>query len=164
MRMAANGFDRGRRDGGTGKSSSTRDADGGLANGMPNSDREMSPIGGTSYAAAYVSGVAALVRSRFPDLNAQQVVGRITGTAHTAARAPSNLVGAGTVDAVAALTWQLPAEVDVDPAAVRQTAAPPAPAPENPLPRAVAFTGVGLLAALVLAVSVARAQRKDTSS
>ncbi len=142
----------------------SNDADGGLANGMPNSDREMSPIGGTGYAAAYVSGVAALVRSRFPDLNAQQVVGRITGTAHTAARAPSNLVGAGTVDAVAALTWQVPAEVDVDPAAVRQTAAPPAPAPENPLPRAVAFTGVGLLAALVLAVLVARAQRKDTSS
>ncbi|MDZ4270171.1 MAG: S8 family serine peptidase, partial [Mycobacterium sp.] len=142
----------------------SNDADGGLANGMPNSDQEMSPIGGTSYAAAYVSGVAALVRSRFPEMTAQQVVGRITGTAHAAARAPSNLVGAGTVDAVAALTWQLPAEFDVDPAAVRQTAAPPAPAPTDPLPRVVAFTGVALLASLVLAALVARAKRKDTFS
>ena len=47
-------------------------------------------IGGTSYAAAYVSGVAALVRSKFPDLTAAEVIHRITATAHGAARSPSN--------------------------------------------------------------------------
>jgi membrane-anchored mycosin MYCP len=142
----------------------SNDADGGLANGLPSSDQEMSPISGTGYAAAYVSGVVALVRSRFPELTAQQVVSRITGTAHTSARSPSNLVGAGSVDPVAALTWQVPAEIDVDPAAVRQTAAPPLPAPEDPAPRVVAFAGVGVLAVLVFAALVVSAKRKDNRS
>ena len=84
---------------------------GGLANGMPNDQLELFPISGTSYAAAYVSGVAALVRSKFPELTAEQVVRRITATANGAARSPSNLVGAGSVDPVAALTWDLPEEV-----------------------------------------------------
>ena len=139
-------------------------ADGGLANGMPDSEQEMSPISGTGYAAAYVSGVAALVRSRFPELSAAQVVNRITATAHSAARSPSNLVGAGTVDPVAALTWQVPAEVEIGPPAVRQTAAPPTPQPEDPTPRVFAFTGLGVLAAAVLAALVVSAKRKDKTS
>jgi len=142
----------------------SNDAGGGLANGMPNNEQEFSPVSGTGYAAAYVSGVAALVRSRFPELTAEQVVNRLTATARTAARSPSNLVGAGTVDPVAALTWQVPPEVDVDPAAVRQTAAPPTPAPEDPTPRVVAFAGMGVLAALVLAALVVSAKRKDRTS
>lgn len=137
---------------------------GGLANGMPNNQQGVSPISGTGYAAAYVSGVAALVRSRFPDLSAQQVVNRITGTARGAARTPSNLVGAGTVDPVAALTWDVPAEVDVDPAAVREIPPPPMPAPTDPVPRMVAFTGAGVLALIVIAVVVASRKRKDTTS
>ena len=56
-----------------------------------------------------MSGVAALVRSKYPALTATQVVRRITATAHNGARAPSNVVGAGNVDPVAALTWELPA-------------------------------------------------------
>lgn len=141
-------------------------ADGGLANGMPDSEQGMAPISGTGYAAAYVSGVAALVRSRFPDLTAQQVLSRISGTAHTGARSPSNLVGAGSIDPVAALTWVVPEGPDivVDPAAVRQTPAPVPPAPEDPTPRVVAFAGAGVLAALVLAVMVASAKRKDNNT
>ncbi len=139
----------------------SNDAAGGLANGMPNDEQGLSPISGTGYAAAYVSGVAALVRSRFPELSAEQVVKRLTATAHTAARSPSNLVGAGSLDPVAALTWQVPAEADVDPTAVRHTAAPPLPAPEDPRPRMVAFAGVGIVAVLVLAALVAGAKRKD---
>lgn len=142
----------------------SNDEAGGLANGMPNNQQQMDAISGTSYAAAYVSGVAALVRSRFPGMSAPQVVERLTGTAHTAARSPSNLVGAGTVDPVAALTWNVPAIVDVDPAAVRQVAAPAPPAPRDPLPRIVAFAGVGVLALLVLAALVVGTKRKDTSS
>jgi membrane-anchored mycosin MYCP len=51
---------------------------GGLANGLPNDQLEMFPISGTSYAAAYVSGVVALVRSNFPNLTAVAVMHRIT--------------------------------------------------------------------------------------
>ncbi len=138
----------------------SNDAIGGLANGMPNNEQQLSPIRGTSYSAAYVSGVVALVRSRFPALSAQQVVSRISATAHTAARSPSNLVGAGSVDPVAALTWQVPAEPRVDSTAARQIAAPPPPAPQDPMPRLVAFAGVGVLAALVLGTLMASAKRK----
>ncbi len=47
---------------------SNRD-DGGLANGLPNEHQQLVPLNGTSYAAGYVSGVAALVRSKYPELN-----------------------------------------------------------------------------------------------
>ncbi|PRC47596.1 type VII secretion-associated serine protease, partial [Mycobacterium sp. ITM-2017-0098] len=141
----------------------SNDDAGGLANGLPGNEQQLVPISGTGYAAAYVSGVAALVRSRFPDMNAAQVVDRLTGTARTAARSPSNLVGAGSVDPVAALTWNVPA-ADVDPATVRQVAAPTPPVPRDPLPRVVAFAGVGVLGLLVLAALVMGVNRKDTPS
>jgi membrane-anchored mycosin MYCP len=141
-------------------------AGGGLANGQPNDQQEMFPINGTSYSAAYVSGVAALVRSKFPDLRADEVVRRITATANGAARSPSNLVGAGGVDPVAALTWDVPAPPEAGTAAeVRSVSAPPPPAPDDPTPRTVAFVGTGVLALAVLATAVVSAhRRKDTAS
>src|SRR5581483_2405304 len=117
---------------------SNRD-DGGLANGTPNEHQQLVPLNGTSYAAGYVSGVAALVRSKYPDLNAPQVIHRITATARNGARAPSNVVGAGTLDPVAALTWELPTANNHDKAPVKHVAAPPEPAPKSPMPRIVAF-------------------------
>jgi membrane-anchored mycosin MYCP len=138
---------------------------GGLANGLPNDQQELFPISGTSYATAHVSGVAALVRSKFPDLRAYEVVRRITSTAHGAARSPSNLVGAGGVDPVAALTWDVPDAPTADAAAVRPVAAPPSPAPEDPTPRTVAFVGTGVLALAVLATAVVSVyRRKDIAS
>lgn len=142
----------------------SNDEVGGLANGMLNNEQQMDPISGTGYATAYAAGVAALVRSRFPTLTAREVVNRLTGTAHGAARSPSNLSGAGTIDPVAALTWNVPAAADADPAAVTQVAAPAVPGPDDPLPRAVAFAGVGALVLLVLAAFVVTAKRKDRSS
>lgn len=137
---------------------------GGLANGLPNAQQELSGISGTSYAAAYVSGVAALVRSKFPDLTADQVVRRITATANSAARSPSNLVGAGGVDPVAALTWNVPDERAFS-AEVRQVAAPPPPAPEDATPRTIAFVGTGVLAlAVLIAIAISAHRRKDTGS
>ena len=139
---------------------------GGLANAQPNDKQEMFPINGTSYSAAYVSGVAALVRSKFPDLRAEEVVRRITATANGAARSPSNLVGAGGVDPVAALTWDVPETPNPDAGAeVKSVSAPPPPAPDDPTPRTVAFVGTGVLALAVLATAVVSAhRRKDTAS
>ncbi|OBB03631.1 type VII secretion-associated serine protease mycosin [Mycobacteriaceae bacterium 1482268.1] len=136
---------------------------GGIANALPNDQQELSPLSGTSYAAAYVSGVAALVRSRFPDLNAAQVVRRLTQTAQGAAPSPSTLVGAGSVDPVAALTWQV-APVDPKTPNSRQIAAPQPPPAENPLPRIVAFAGTGALAVAVLVTAAVARRRKDSSA
>jgi membrane-anchored mycosin MYCP len=62
---------------------------------------------GTSFAAAFVSGVVALVRSAHPGLNAAQVVARIEATAH-GGTGPGT--GHGMVDPVRAVTAVLPAE------------------------------------------------------
>lgn len=141
--------------------------EGGLANGLPDNTGELFPLSGTSYATAYVSGVAALVRSRFPQLTAGEVVRRLTATAHGGARSPSSVVGAGSVDPVAALTWELPAEVRADaaatPAPPKPIAAPPDPVRPDSTPRTVALIGSGLLAGAVLVAVVVSRRRKDTA-
>lgn len=143
---------------------SNRDG-GGLANGLPDDHQRLVELSGTSYAAGYVSGVAALVRSRYPQLTATQAVRRITATAHNGARDPSNVVGAGTVDPVAALTWELPAGQPGAPAA-KPVAVPPAPAPKDTRPRTIAFAGTAALALVVAAAAavatIAARRKKET--
>jgi membrane-anchored mycosin MYCP len=136
---------------------------GGLANALPNDQGDLFGLNGTSYAAAYVSGVAALVRSRFPALTAAQVVRRLTASAHGAARSPSNLVGAGIVDPVAALTWDISDTDSVAPE-TRQIAAPEAAAEKDSTPRTIALAGTGaLLVVAVLTAAIAANRRKATS-
>ncbi len=141
---------------------------GGLANGLPNDHQQQIALSGTSYAAGYVSGVAALVRSKYPGLTATQVVRRITATAHNGARAPSNVVGAGTLDPVAALTWELPADNAPGVTPAKPVTVPPAPAPKDTTPRTVALAGTAALAALVAAVgaiaAIAARRRKEHTS
>jgi membrane-anchored mycosin MYCP len=150
--------------GGNIASVSNRDG-GGLANGLPDDHQQQIALSGTSYAAGYVAGVAALVRGKYPGLTATQAIHRITATAHNGARAPSNMVGAGSVDPVAALTWELPASNEPGVAA-KPVAVPPAPAPQDNTPRTVAFVGTAALAVLVAAVAAiaAIARRKETTS
>ncbi|GFG74015.1 type VII secretion-associated serine protease mycosin [Mycobacterium botniense] len=134
----------------------------GLANGLPNEKQQLVPLSGTSYAAAYVSGVAALIRSKYPDLTAAQVVQRITATAHNGARVPSNVVGAGTLDPAAALTWQLPPTAQPGAAPVKPIAAPAEPPAKDPTPRTVAFAGTAVLALVVVAaVAIVARRRKE---
>ena len=128
---------------------------GGIANALPNDRGDLFALRSSSYAAAYVAGVAALVRSKFPALHSADVITRLTATAHGAARQPSNLVGAGIVDPVAALTWQLPgAPTQTPPVAV---APPSPPAAKDTTPATIAFVGTALLAlATLIAVVLAR--------
>jgi membrane-anchored mycosin MYCP len=63
----------------------------------------MRSMSGTSFSAAYVSGLAALVRAKYPNLSAVQVIQRIAWTAHSPADVVDNRIGYGTIDPVAAL-------------------------------------------------------------
>ncbi|BAX90656.1 type VII secretion-associated serine protease mycosin [Mycobacterium shigaense] len=143
---------------------SNRDG-GGLANGLPDEHQQLVALNGTSYAAGYVAGVAALVRSKYPALSAPEVMRRITATAHNGSRAPSDVVGTGSVDPVAALTWQLPAGSAPAAPSVKPVALPPAPAPADTTPRTVAFAGtagLALVVAVIAAVAVITRRKEST--
>ncbi len=104
---------------------------------------------GTSFAAAFVSGVVALVRSAHPGLTAAQVVARIEATAHGRA-GPGT--GHGMVDPVRAVTAVLPAES----ASTGPAGAAPSAASAPALTVAVIAGSFGLLAVVVTAVLAAR--------
>lgn len=127
--------------------------DDGLINAIDGPDNTLLVPAGTSFATAIVSGVAALVRAKFPDLSAYQVMQRLIHTARAPARGVDNQVGYGVVDPVAALTWDVPKG---PPEAPKQLSAPlslpKAPAPRNMTPVWVA-TG-GLTAALLIGGAV----------
>lgn len=119
------------------------------------------PIWGTSFSAAYVSGVAALVRAKYPALSAHQVINRIVQTAHNPPRGVDNQVGYGVVDPVAALTFDVPAAERLPPPAHSRilTPAAPQPAPDHRA-RTVALIFAGIVVAVVSgATLVARARR-----
>ncbi|MDI3420765.1 type VII secretion-associated serine protease mycosin [Streptomyces luteolus] len=59
---------------------------------------------GTSFAAPYVAGVAALMMDRYPDWNAQQIIARMQETAERPTAEPNRYVGWGVVDPLAALS------------------------------------------------------------
>lgn len=126
----------------------------GVINALPGGDDgALVPLAGTSYAAAYVSGLAALVRSRFPNLTARQVATRIINTAHAPARGVDNTVGRGIIDPVAALTYNIP--INGQPSETVQAAVLSIPAPPPPpdgKPKVVAAIVVGsVFGALLLA-------------
>ena len=86
----------------------------------------------TSWAAAEVSGVAALLRSQYPRESARQVVARLVATAEGSSAAPSPWTGAGVVQAHDALTRELSpgrsGRIEATVAETRADAqAPPAP-------------------------------------
>ena len=82
--------------------------DDGLINAIDGPDNSLLVPAGTSFSTAIVSGVAALVRAKYPQLSAYQVINRLTRTAHAPARGVDNQIGYGVVDPVAALTWDVP--------------------------------------------------------
>lgn len=134
---------------------------GGLSNGIPGPRGRWTTLNGTSYAAAYVAGVAALVRSRFPDLAAAQVIERLLATARNGARQPSNQVGAGIVDPVAALTWELPSSRDRTAHSPTRIAPPTPPPPADHTARTVTFAGTAALALAVAATGIAVHRRRE---
>jgi type VII secretion-associated serine protease mycosin len=105
---------------------------------------------GTSDSAAIVSGAVALVRSRFPQLSAVEVVHRLTATA-TDRGAPGRDVeyGYGVLNVVAALTADVP---PLSPAA--SSAAPSTPGVAAPPENGQGSRGLGIVALVGVAVVI----------
>ncbi|KQY33231.1 peptidase S8 [Nocardia sp. Root136] len=141
---------------------------GGLVDGVQTA-QGVQPVDGTSFAAPYVAGLAALVRAEFPELNAQQVIDRIIRTAHGPGRGRDDAIGAGLIDPLAALTAPLPTDpVSTGADSGHPIAAPAAPAAPDPRPRQVAIIGsLTLLTVLGMGAALGfpfRARRADLNS
>ncbi|MGW5310859.1 type VII secretion-associated serine protease mycosin [Nocardia thailandica] len=123
----------------------------GTANGVVTQQGQVNSVSGTSFATPLVSGVVALVRARFPELSAKEVMQRVQATAHAPAEGWNKYIGYGAVDPIAALTAQVTGPLPPkkpSPAQKYQLAVPaPAPAPDNTA-RNVALIGSSIVAVL----------------
>lgn len=109
----------------------------------------MTTLDGTSFAAPYVAGLAALIKSKYKGISAEDVIHRITATAHGAGSGRDDAIGYGVVDPVAALSDSVPPRADAASTEGRRID-PPGAHPPNQAARNVALVGTGicLLAAL----------------
>jgi subtilisin family serine protease len=116
---------------------------------------------GTSFATAFVSGVAALVMAAYPKLSAAQVVARIAATADGTA-GPGT--GNGLVNPVQAVTAVVARYSPANGAVARQvTITRAAPADTRPRSMALAIAGAALglgLAAIVIGIAAPAARRR----
>jgi len=112
-------------------------------------------IQGTSFAAPYVAGLAALIRAKYPTLSAREVMYRIEATAQhpSGPDGRNNQVGYGIINPVAALTALIPSQDGVPAATVRPipAQAPAIPSPDHQ-PLRVALIGTGGAALLLLII------------
>jgi membrane-anchored mycosin MYCP len=128
-----------------------------LVNAIDGPDNSLLVPSGTSFSTAIVSGVAALVRAKYPQLSAHQVINRLTRTARAPARGVDNQVGYGIVDPVAALTWDVPEGSVLPKGSAGPLSMPPAPTPRNMVPVWVAAGGLGgalLIAGMVFGAAM----------
>jgi len=114
-----------------------------LINAIDGPDNSLLVPAGTSFSTAIVSGVAALVRAKYPQLSAHQVIDRLTRTARAPARGVDNQIGYGVVDPVAALTWDVPEGSVLPKESGEPLKMPPVPTPRNMTPVWVAAGGLG---------------------
>jgi membrane-anchored mycosin MYCP len=115
------------------------------------------PVSGTSYAAPVVSGLAALIRARFPSLTARQVMQRIESTAHHPPAGRDPLVGNGTIDALAAVSTDStpPGSTSKPTPAPLPIITPPPPGPSKSRARDTALRGAAIcLVALVATLAI----------
>jgi len=125
-----------------------------------NGPRRYTQVTGTSFAAPFVSGTAALIRAYHKKLTAGQVVARIIATADVPPQGRGTAdLGAGIVNPYAALTAVIPAEGS---AAKKVPSPPPVAVPALPVPadhsvrnRALAISAIAGGTALLLVIAAA---------
>lgn len=119
------------------------------------------PLAGTSFAAAYVSGLAALVREKYPEMTAREVRERIVSTSTQGAVGARYVFGEGRVNPMSALTQ----ETSGGSGELRQEFE--AEARQDPAPlsgvKVVPLLVAGLLAAVVVFTAVGIVLRRKTS-
>lgn len=122
------------------------------------------PVSGTSYAAPAVSGLAALIRARFPALTARQVMQRIETTAHHPPAGWDPLVGNGVIDPLAAVSTGTGPPDDAPkppPAAAPAAVSPPTTPPRDTRARDTAVRGAAIcLIALTVALAAGAVGRR----
>ncbi|ORW04813.1 type VII secretion-associated serine protease mycosin [Mycobacterium kyorinense] len=123
-----------------------------LINAIDGPDNTLLVPSGTSFSTAIVSGVAALVRAKYPNLSSHQIINRLIHTARPPARGVDNQVGHGVIDPVAALTWDVPDGPAVAKELSSPLKLPPPPPARNMTP--VWVGAGGLAAALLVAAAV----------
>ena len=134
------------------------------AEGLVGATSSDQPLSGTSYAAPVVSAIAALVRSRFPELTARQVVQRIEETAHHPATGWNSMVGKGVVDALAAVTdsgSHGTSRHSAVPVAMTTTDSTPEQSSDRTALQGAAICFALTAAAVMVAASVGRLRRRD---
>ena len=82
--------------------------DDGLINAIYGPNNALLVPSGSSFSAAIVAGVAALVRAKYPQLSSHQIINRLIRTARSPTGKVDNQIGYGVVDPVAALTRDVP--------------------------------------------------------
>ena len=115
--------------------------------------KQPSAIEGTSFAAPYVAGLAALLRSKYKNLSAREIMYRIEETAQhpSGPQGRDNQVGYGLVDPVAALTASIPGQNGVPmPQATRVKVQVPNSGEDDALPMRVALIGSAGAAVVLL--------------
>ena len=118
------------------------------------------PLSGTSFAAPLVSGLAALIRARFPAMSARQVMQRIESTAHHPPSGWNPFVGGGAVDILTAVSSdpKPPANASEPPAPVPMTA-PASPRKPDSTGRDTAMRGAVVCLVFLVAVLLAGAAK-----
>ncbi|HEV3356080.1 MAG TPA: type VII secretion-associated serine protease mycosin [Pseudonocardiaceae bacterium] len=134
-------------------------------------NNQVTTLQGTSFAAPYVAGLAALIRAKYPNLSARQVMYRIEATAQhpSGPEGRNNQVGYGIINPVAALTALIPGQNGVPEATTTSIRAQvPNGGADDALPMRVALIGIGgaalVLLAIYFVVRTSRDGRKQGSS
>jgi len=136
---------------------------GGLINAFADAQGQMVPLNGTGLAAPLVSGVVALVRSRFPAMTAAEVMDLIKRTAHTPQVGPNSATGYGVIDPIAALTYQVPPAASLHaPPDGRPITGPPKQNPSSRRARNIVLSTLGACVALA-AIAIAVIKRPARS-